>query len=103
MRPKTTAIQCADDVFAYLAIQEAERNGMNVPGDISIVGFDGVQLPWFLKKRQDFLSTVWVNAIGVGQTAANTLLERLRDPAHAPRQVLTEVKLLARGSVKRVR
>lgn len=39
---RPTAILCMSDRVAMFAIEELRRRGLSVPGDISIVGFDGV-------------------------------------------------------------
>ena len=37
--PPTAAI-CGNDVLAYGAIIECQESGLDVPGDISVIGFD---------------------------------------------------------------
>lgn len=42
-----TALVCQSDLLAVGAIRAAAARGLDVPGDVSVVGFDGVDLPWF--------------------------------------------------------
>ncbi|MCX7522676.1 substrate-binding domain-containing protein [Microbacterium sp. STN6] len=42
---RPTAIVAQSDLLAVGAIRAAEELGLSVPGDVSIVGFDGVQVP----------------------------------------------------------
>lgn len=43
---RPTAIVAQSDLLAAGAIRAAETLGLNVPGDVSVTGFDGVALPW---------------------------------------------------------
>lgn len=38
-----TAVICGNDVLAYGVLLEAERRGMNVPRDLSVMGFDDLE------------------------------------------------------------
>jgi DNA-binding LacI/PurR family transcriptional regulator len=39
---RPTAVMCSSDLMAIGAMQEAESQGLDVPGELSIVGFDGI-------------------------------------------------------------
>ena len=41
-----TAVVCQSDVQAAAVVAEARRLGLDVPGDLSVAGFDGVPTPW---------------------------------------------------------
>lgn len=43
-RERPTAVVCGNDVIAYGVLLEAERHGLGVPGDVSVIGFD--DLDW---------------------------------------------------------
>lgn len=43
---RITAIVCQSDLLAAGGIRAAHARGLRVPEDLSIVGFDGVDLPW---------------------------------------------------------
>lgn len=43
-RPAPTAVLTANDLTAFGALQEMQLQGVRVPADISLVGFDGIQL-----------------------------------------------------------
>ncbi|MEM8537273.1 MAG: LacI family DNA-binding transcriptional regulator, partial [Pseudomonadota bacterium] len=43
-RHRPTAVLCGNDVLAVGALREAQAMGMGVPNDISIVGFDDIEL-----------------------------------------------------------
>lgn len=46
-----TAILAQADLLAAGAVQAAEHRGLRIPGDLSVAGFDGLDLPWFTGHR----------------------------------------------------
>ncbi len=72
--PTPTAIVCANDALAILAMRAVRRMGLRVPHDISIVGFDDISLAAYLDTP---LTTASQDAHAIGTLAAKTLLERL--------------------------
>ena len=44
---RPSALVCQSDLLAVGAIRAGEALGLEVPRDLSVVGFDGVDLPWF--------------------------------------------------------
>ena len=44
---RPTALVCQSDLLAAGAVRAAQERGLVVPGDLSVIGFDGVALPWF--------------------------------------------------------
>ena len=40
---RPTGVICSSDVMALGVIQEATARGLDVPGDVSVVGFDGIE------------------------------------------------------------
>jgi LacI family transcriptional regulator len=93
-----TAIFAASDMMALGAIRAAGDAGLNVPADISVVGFDDIQLADHMNPP---LTTVRQDKAGLG-VAAGTALMRLIDgeeDAVQPSTVLT-VELIRRGSTR---
>jgi DNA-binding LacI/PurR family transcriptional regulator len=45
-QPRLTGLVCQSDLLAAGAIRAAASRGLRVPTDLSVVGFDGVDLPW---------------------------------------------------------
>lgn len=76
-RTRPTAVICGNDVLAAGAICEARRRGLAVPGDVSIVGFDDIELA---KVVDPGLTTVHVPHQQMGQAAAKVLLQMRDDP-----------------------
>lgn len=44
---RPTAIVAQSDLLAMGVVRAAGELGLSVPGDLSVTGFDGVELPWF--------------------------------------------------------
>jgi LacI family repressor for deo operon, udp, cdd, tsx, nupC, and nupG len=72
--PRPTAILYDSDLMAMAGIAEAQRRGVAVPADLSVVGFDDAELSAHLHPA---LTTVRTNAYGWGQAAATAVLAQL--------------------------
>lgn len=90
-----TAVMCGNDVLAFGAVFEANALGYKVPGDISICGFDDIELA-----RQSIppLTTVSVPAAEIGRLAGEYLIGRIMGSKAPPAGVQVDVKLIVRGS-----
>jgi len=69
-----TAIVCATDYQAMGAVLEAARRGIAVPGDVSIIGFDDLELA---AEMQPSLTTVRVPAQAIGEEVAHFIADAL--------------------------
>lgn len=72
--PETTAILCGNDILAIGAIAGARDLGLKVPEDISISGFDNIEIASALEKS---LTTIDTPAKKMGTEAASFLLRHL--------------------------
>jgi LacI family transcriptional regulator len=89
-----TAVLCGNDVLAFGALLEAQRLGIEVPGQLSIVGFDDLELASHLHPA---LTTVHVPAEAMWRCAAERALAMLHGDEPAPDTEI-EVSLVVRGS-----
>lgn len=69
--PRPTAILCGNDVLAAGALGQAQRRGIAVPGQVSITGFDDIELAEIV---QPSLTTVHVPHREMGRKAALELI-----------------------------
>lgn len=69
--PQPTVVMCGNDVLAVGAIQRAQDMGLVVPVDVSITGFDGIELANVVTPR---LTTVRVPHAEMGRLAADELV-----------------------------
>lgn len=67
-----TAIVCASDIIAINTINELSRNGINVPKDISVTGYDDIPLA---KYSNPSLTTVFQNRVHIGRSAFYVLCQ----------------------------
>lgn len=92
---RPTAVVAASDLMAAGAARAAQGRGLRVPADVSIVGFDDIQLAALM---QPALTTVRQDKAGLGVAAAAALEQMIDDPAAPPPVVTLPVELVARGS-----
>lgn len=92
--PPPTAVVCGNDVLAFGALLEAQRLGVEVPAQLSIIGFDDLELASHV---QPALSTVRVPAEDMWRTAADRVIDALRG-AEVPRETEIDVALVVRRS-----
>lgn len=71
------AVVCANDLMAIGAIDAAREQGLSVPGDLSVVGFDGVGPAEWASYR---LSTIRQPVERMVNSAVTMLLDRVEDP-----------------------
>jgi DNA-binding LacI/PurR family transcriptional regulator len=95
-----TAVFCSNDFLAIAAIQGARQMGLDVPKDLSVVGFDNMPMAGFLNPA---LTTVSQPAYYMGVSGAELLLERIENPYAKPVQKLLDLHMIHRGSVSEPR
>jgi LacI family transcriptional regulator len=74
LTPAPTAIFCGNDVVAFGALDAARRLGVDVPGELSVVGFDDIPMAEWLAFG---LTTVRQPFVDMAHTAARMLVERI--------------------------
>jgi LacI family transcriptional regulator len=89
-----TAVICGNDVIAFGAIFEARAQGVRVPDDLSIVGFDDLDLA---SQIDPPLTTMHVPSERMGKGAAEYLLARLAGE-NPPNATELEASLILRGT-----
>lgn len=90
-----TALVCGNDVLAWGVLLECQAQGIDVPQQLSVVGFDDLELS---RQWRPGLTTVHVPTERMWELAADYLLDRLegRD-VDVPQQEIA-VELVVRGS-----
>jgi LacI family transcriptional regulator len=90
-----TAIFAAADLMAIGAIRAAAERGLSVPGDLSVIGFDDIQLA---PHTNPPLTTLRQDKLGLGAAAGDALVARIAgDPDRPPLRTLP-VELVVRGT-----
>lgn len=71
---RPTAVICANDLSAMGFVAQAQHHGFDVPNDISVAGYDGIQLGGYLRPS---LTTVQTSPKLIGFEAARLLLHMI--------------------------
>lgn len=79
--PRPGCVLCGNDVLAAGALLAARRMGLDVPGAVSVTGFDDIELARICAPG---LTTVHVPHREMGHHAAQTLLAMVSGAAHPP-------------------
>lgn len=96
---RPTAIICGNDVIAVGALRAAKHAGQRVPEDVSIVGFDDIDLAEVVDPP---LTTVRVPHRRMGRAAARVLLGLSQSESGATSGALIETELRLRKSLGRI-
>lgn len=98
--PTLTAVFAGNDMIALGVIKAVEEEGLSVPEDISVVGFDDIYVSALIKPR---LTTVRQPIYEIGREAASILINRIEDklPPDRIKKVLP-CELVVRDSAKRI-
>jgi LacI family transcriptional regulator len=92
---RPTAVVAANDLLAMGVLAAASSRGLNVPGDISVSGYDDIAYAAFTSPP---LTTVRQPARSMGEEAVRLLLARLEGEGNRPRRVVVEPELRVRTS-----
>ncbi len=100
MSDRPTAVFCASDMVAFGLIAGLEQGGLSVPGDISVIGFDDIELAEFYTPG---LTTIRQYRRSLGEGAAEMLLACLGSEG-GPRNTVETlgVELIIRGSTQAI-
>ena len=85
---RPTAVLCDDDVLAAGIVAAAARTGVAIPGELSVVGFDDLDLALLATPP---LTTVRCDAEALGAAAFELLLARLQGGRPRSRTLPTEL------------
>jgi LacI family transcriptional regulator len=89
------AVFVCNDMMAIGALHAAHEAGIDVPGDLSLIGFDDIELAAYTSPP---LTTVAQPKEAIGTGAAGLLLERLVDGRVEPRRAILQPELRVRAS-----
>ena len=93
--PDATALFAMSDTVAVGAIRALRDLGKSVPEDVSVIGFDGIDISRFTLPR---LTTVEQPVDDIARRSVNLLLDMMEKSA-APRHILVEASFRRRESV----
>jgi LacI family transcriptional regulator len=97
-RVRPTAVACVNDLLALGLLHELLRNGVRVPDDIGIVGYDDIG---FAEAAAVPLTSVRQPRQHLGRCAAELLLRECATASQRHEQVVFEPELVVRASSSR--
>ncbi len=96
MLPRPTAILACNDMIALGALQAIREAGLRCPEDISLIGFDGLDLTEMTTPQ---LASVYQSPYQLGATAAQLALDRVAEKNSPFRNIVLKTDLKIRESV----
>jgi DNA-binding LacI/PurR family transcriptional regulator len=94
-----TALFAYNDISAIGSIRALQEAGLRVPEDVSVVGFDDIQIA---VHHIPSLTTVRQPLRKMGELAARTLLDQIEGAPEVPREIAVEPDFVVRRSTGRV-
>ncbi len=98
LRPRPSAVVCFNDKVAVGVMVAAAARGLRVPRDLSVVGFDDIDVSRATTPR---LTTVRQPLQEMGRTAVTMLMRQLDGHAHEALSMELETRLVVRESTGR--
>ena len=99
---RPTAVFCASDMMAIGFISELNKNGLSVPDDVSVVGFDDIDIA---KRFIPALTTIHQPREQIGSNAVKLLMDAINGdaPQDYTEPLVLPVELVVRESTARLR
>jgi len=90
------AVFASNDAMAVGVYQALYKEGLRVPQDIAVIGYDDIHLAQFMTPP---LTTIHQPKDSLGELAIDALLHRLKEPGAEPQVLVLTPELVVRGSV----
>jgi DNA-binding LacI/PurR family transcriptional regulator len=98
-RRGTTLVVCGNDLIAISAIRCLAEQGIRVPEDVSITGFDNIRWTELVTPR---LTTIAQPIGAIGAKAVELMREQMTGEPLVSRRTIFDVTLVERDSVRRL-
>jgi len=96
--PHITGLFCVNDEMAAGAIRAAHELGYRVPSQLSVVGFDDIDLARYIDPP---LTTIGVDKFELGRRAMSRLIDLIEGGTKNVDEERVDVKLIVRGTTSR--
>lgn len=94
-----TCIVCSSDTLAIGVMLELMSNGINIPEDVSVTGYDNINLSTVMRPT---LTTVLQDKAEMAKQAALCLIKEIESGKKVPRNHVIPAKIVKRESVKKI-
>ena len=94
-KERVTAVFASHDLMAVGAYEAVFEKGLTIPGDISIMGHDNIEVSRLVHPR---LSTIDTFKGKLGQAGVELLMEEMAESNRINREVIFKTKLIVRDS-----
>jgi LacI family transcriptional regulator len=99
-RERFTALVAFNDMSAIGAIRALQDSGMQVPADVSVIGFDDIKAAEFNNPR---FTTIRQPLANMGRMAAQCVLNRIHGRERFRKQIIVEPEPVVRESTQAIR
>nr|WP_315203532.1 substrate-binding domain-containing protein [uncultured Albidiferax sp.] len=96
---RPSAVFVCNDLMGIGALSAAHEAGLRVPQDLSVIGFDDIELARFTSPP---LTTIVQPKQRIGQLAVDMLLERIQGGRLDAKQILLQPELVVRASTDKI-
>ena len=100
LKKPPTAIMCANDSMAIAAIGKITQNGLTIPDDISIIGFDDITVASHIHPP---LTTISAPINKIAQLAVEMLISQIQNKEIDNKHIALPAKLVARRTCSNIK
>jgi LacI family transcriptional regulator len=97
--PEVTAVFCTADIIAMGAIKKLQDAGIKVPDDISVMGFDNLNISEYASPS---ITTVGQDIELKGKAAVELVLNEISGGAKEPQCTILPLQIIERQSIKKL-
>ena len=98
MDEKPTCVLCPDDYSCLGALWLLESQGLRVPADISLVGYDGIRMSQMMTPR---LTTYCQDTVQIAKEVFALIIDAIENPeTHIPKQITVSGMLMEGETVR---
>lgn len=94
-----SAFVCNNDVAAAMLVDYLQQEGYQVPGDVSVVGFDNYQPPGLCDVR---ITTYEVDMPGMAEETVGNLISKLSGESYKQGVTIVDGKIIYKESVNKI-
>ncbi|MFP4661686.1 MAG: LacI family DNA-binding transcriptional regulator [Halanaerobiales bacterium] len=94
-----TAIFAANDGMAIGSIKAIKEMGLEVPDDISVIGFDNIEMASFMTPE---LTTVEASLDDIAKKSVQSLLYYFKNNEYAEKEIIVPTNIICRQSIKAI-